>query len=54
MKNGEILVSGAGIAGPTIAYWLDRHGFTPTVIETAPQCGQEASPSTSVVQARMS
>ena len=37
MKNGRILISGAGIAGPTVAYWLDKHGFTPTIVETAPR-----------------
>jgi 2-polyprenyl-6-methoxyphenol hydroxylase-like FAD-dependent oxidoreductase len=31
-----VLISGAGIAGPTLAYWLRRHGFTPTVVEIAP------------------
>ena len=31
-----VLISGAGIAGPTLAYWLHRHGFTPTVVEIAP------------------
>jgi 2-polyprenyl-6-methoxyphenol hydroxylase-like FAD-dependent oxidoreductase len=31
-----VLISGAGIAGPTLAYWLSRYGFTPTVIERAP------------------
>src|SRR3989440_11843126 len=36
-KNTPILVSGASIAGPTLAYWLKRSGFTPTVIERAPQ-----------------
>ncbi|GAA4539111.1 FAD-dependent monooxygenase [Pseudonocardia xishanensis] len=30
------LVSGAGIAGPTLAYWLVRQGFTVTVVESAP------------------
>ena len=34
--NKTVLVSGAGIAGPTLAYWLSRYGFTPTVIERAP------------------
>lgn len=33
----RVLISGAGIAGPTLAYWLLRHGFTPTLIESAPQ-----------------
>jgi 2-polyprenyl-6-methoxyphenol hydroxylase-like FAD-dependent oxidoreductase len=31
-----VLISGAGIAGPTLAYWLLRHGFEPTVVERAP------------------
>lgn len=33
----RILISGAGIAGPTLAYWLAHYGFTPTLIETAPR-----------------
>ena len=36
MKNTEILISGAGIAGPTLAYWLRRAGFTVTLVERAP------------------
>ena len=36
MKNGRILISGAGIAGPTLAYWLNRYGFEPTLVERAP------------------
>src|SRR5262245_17306527 len=32
----NILISGAGIAGPALAYWLRRYGFTPTVVERAP------------------
>jgi 2-polyprenyl-6-methoxyphenol hydroxylase-like FAD-dependent oxidoreductase len=36
-KNTTILISGASIAGPTLAYWLKRSGFTPTVIERTPQ-----------------
>lgn len=34
-KNSSILISGASIAGPALAYWLRRSGFTPTVIERA-------------------
>jgi len=30
-----VLISGSGIAGPALAYWLRRHGFTPTVVERA-------------------
>jgi 2-polyprenyl-6-methoxyphenol hydroxylase-like FAD-dependent oxidoreductase len=37
MKNRTILISGAGIAGTALAYWLRRHGFTPTVVERAPE-----------------
>ena len=32
----KVLISGAGPAGLTIAYWLRRYGFTPTVVERAP------------------
>ncbi len=35
-KNSKILICGAGIAGPTLAYWLQRYGFEPTLIEPAP------------------
>jgi 2-polyprenyl-6-methoxyphenol hydroxylase-like FAD-dependent oxidoreductase len=33
MSNQTVLISGAGIAGSTLAYWLARHGFRPTVVE---------------------
>lgn len=36
MKNKTVLISGAGIAGPALAYWLRHHGFVPTVVERAP------------------
>ncbi|MFG1703791.1 FAD-dependent monooxygenase [Nonomuraea sp. M3C6] len=32
----EILISGASIAGQTLAYWLARHGMRPTLVERAP------------------
>jgi len=32
----KVLISGAGIAGPTLAYWLLRYGFEPTIVERAP------------------
>ncbi|MBO2445817.1 FAD-dependent monooxygenase [Actinomadura barringtoniae] len=32
----RVLISGASIAGLTLAHWLARHGFTPTVVERAP------------------
>jgi len=37
MSRQTILVSGAGIAGPTLGYWLLRRGFTPVLIERAPR-----------------
>lgn len=30
-----VLISGAGIAGPTLAYWLLRYGYAPTLCERA-------------------
>lgn len=36
MKNKHILISGAGIAGLALAYWLKEYGFTPTLIEKHP------------------
>ncbi|MGW6845949.1 FAD-dependent monooxygenase [Streptomyces sp. NPDC054958] len=30
-----VLISGASVAGPALAYWLRRHGFAPTVVERA-------------------
>lgn len=31
----RVLISGASVAGPTLAYWLARHGHEPTVVELA-------------------
>ena len=36
MKNKRILISGASIAGPALAFWLKRYGFEPTIVERAP------------------
>ncbi|NUP37702.1 MAG: FAD-dependent oxidoreductase [Streptomyces sp.] len=36
LKNRNVLISGASIAGPALAYWLHRHGFNPTIVERAP------------------
>ena len=35
-KARSVLISGASIAGPTLAYWLDRYSFDVTVVECAP------------------
>jgi 2-polyprenyl-6-methoxyphenol hydroxylase-like FAD-dependent oxidoreductase len=36
VDNRNVLISGAGIAGPALAYWLRRYGFNPTIVERAP------------------
>ena len=36
MRNQTVLISGASIAGPALAYWLHRYGFHVTVVEKAP------------------
>ncbi len=36
MNRQTVLVSGMGIAGPTLAYWLKAAGFVPTLVESAP------------------
>jgi len=33
----SILISGAGVAGPAVAYWLYRYGFEVTVVERTPE-----------------
>jgi 2-polyprenyl-6-methoxyphenol hydroxylase-like FAD-dependent oxidoreductase len=43
-RNTTILISGASIAGPALAYWLTRYGFTPTVVERAPQLREGGYP----------
>ncbi|QBD74624.1 FAD-dependent oxidoreductase [Ktedonosporobacter rubrisoli] len=35
-ENQTVLISGASIAGPALAYWLHQHGFHPTIVERAP------------------
>lgn len=36
MGRNDVLISGAGIAGPALAYWLRAAGFRVTVVERAP------------------
>jgi 2-polyprenyl-6-methoxyphenol hydroxylase-like FAD-dependent oxidoreductase len=33
IKNKKILISGAGIGGTTLAYWLKKRGFSPKIVE---------------------
>ncbi len=37
----KVLISGAGIAGLTLAYWLKRYGWTPILIEKHPDLRAE-------------
>ena len=37
MGNRTVLISGLGIAGPTLAFWLKAGGFEATLIERAPR-----------------
>ncbi|MEU7857000.1 FAD-dependent monooxygenase [Nonomuraea sp. NPDC049141] len=36
LANKTVLIVGASVAGPALAYWLHRYGFTPTIVELAP------------------
>ncbi|WP_158983483.1 FAD-dependent monooxygenase [Streptomyces sp. NRRL F-5193] len=36
MTHRNVLIAGAGIAGPALAHWLDRHGIQATLVERAP------------------
>ncbi len=44
MNNRTVLISGGGIAGTTLAYWLARRGFVPTVVERAADLRSSGSP----------
>jgi 2-polyprenyl-6-methoxyphenol hydroxylase-like FAD-dependent oxidoreductase len=35
VKNNSVLISGASIAGPALAYWLNEYGFEVTLVEKA-------------------
>jgi 2-polyprenyl-6-methoxyphenol hydroxylase-like FAD-dependent oxidoreductase len=37
VRRKSVLISGAGIAGPALAYWLCHRGFEPVLIERAAQ-----------------
>lgn len=37
MNNKNILISGAGIAGTALAFWLKKFGFNPAIIEVSPE-----------------
>lgn len=35
MLNKRVLISGASVAGPALAYWLERYGCAVTIVEHA-------------------
>lgn len=37
MNKQNVLISGAGIAGTSLAFWLKKFGFNPTLVEIAPK-----------------
>ncbi|MGH3167992.1 MAG: FAD-dependent monooxygenase [Trebonia sp.] len=37
MEGKDVLISGASVAGPALAWWLARHGFRPVVVERSGQ-----------------
>ncbi len=44
MTIRTVLISGSGIAGPTLAYWLIRNGFRVTLVERAQGLRSSGSP----------
>ena len=37
MPNGSVLISGASVAGPALAWWLARRGYQPVIVEKSAQ-----------------
>src|SRR5436190_419491 len=44
MSHRDVLILGAGVAGPTLAYWLARHGMHPVVVEKAATLRSSGNP----------
>jgi 2-polyprenyl-6-methoxyphenol hydroxylase-like FAD-dependent oxidoreductase len=44
MERPEVLISGAGIAGCTLAYWLTRNGHSVTIVERSGSLRSSGSP----------
>jgi 2-polyprenyl-6-methoxyphenol hydroxylase-like FAD-dependent oxidoreductase len=42
--NRTVLISGAGVGGPTLAYWLAQSGFRPTIVERSAGLRSSGSP----------
>jgi 2-polyprenyl-6-methoxyphenol hydroxylase-like FAD-dependent oxidoreductase len=37
LPSPTVLISGAGVSGPALAFWLLRQGYRPTLVEAAPK-----------------
>ena len=44
MGQARVLISGAGIAGSTLAFWLARHGFQASVVEPSQRLRSSGAP----------
>jgi 2-polyprenyl-6-methoxyphenol hydroxylase-like FAD-dependent oxidoreductase len=44
MSKREVLILGAGVAGPALAYWLSRYGYHPVVVEKAGSLRSSGNP----------
>ncbi|GIJ50411.1 oxidoreductase [Virgisporangium aliadipatigenens] len=44
MSPRDVLILGAGVAGPTLAFWLARHGMRPVVVEQAATLRSSGNP----------
>jgi 2-polyprenyl-6-methoxyphenol hydroxylase-like FAD-dependent oxidoreductase len=43
-RSSKVLISGAGVAGPTLAFFLDRAGFEVTVVERSEKARSSGAP----------
>ena len=50
----RVLISGASVAGPVLAYWLHRFGFETTVVERTRRCGTASVGTPSTCSGRVS
>jgi 2-polyprenyl-6-methoxyphenol hydroxylase-like FAD-dependent oxidoreductase len=46
MPQPTVLISGAGIAGPVLAFWLNKNGYRVTIVELADGIRPVDKPST--------
>ncbi len=54
MTQPTVVISGAGIAGPSLAFWLTRNGYRVIVVEIGPASGPVGRRSTCAARAATS